>query len=315
MSRHLIACLFLVFPLSLAAAEPPVRDLGTELLAETGTAAVLASPRVQAALADPGPFSGELGAPRRQRLLDDAGFRAWRGERLWVLEWRRENGVDAWRPVSVVWSPRLHARGCDLVTAAPLPAAVQAIGFLVPGKVTPSLSALLAAYGADGLVLVKGQEWSFWSGSRALHGAVPVGSDLLPEVLAESLAADWQWPEAQGRMVVQVEGVGDIAALTGVRAALAAIPGAHQAVLVRATRERAWFAVIATDASGLAAALDADPRLPAEANGNRGPAGVMAAALRMVSPLVVRHWRPDLAPAPDVSPGAVQSPPDVPRPE
>lgn len=315
MSRHLLACLLLVLPLSLFAAEPPVRDLGTELLAETGTAAVLANPRVQAALADPGPFSGATGTPRRQRLLDDAGFRAWRGARLWVLEWRREGNVDAWRPVGAGWAPRLSARGCELVATPPLPAAVQAIGYLVPGQSTPSLSSLLTAYGADGLVLVRGQEWSFWSGQRALRGTVPVGSDLMPEVLAESLAADWQWPEAGGRMVVQVEGVSDFAALAGVQSALAAISGIRQPQLVRATRERAWFAVMAADVPALAAALDADPRLPAEAGGLRNQGGVLAAALRLGSPLVVRHWRPDLAPMPVVDPGAVQSIPDDHHPE
>lgn len=310
MPRRLIAVLFLFLPLSLPAAEAPGRELGAELLVRTGTLAVLANPRVQAALADPRPFMGEAGAPRRLRLLDEAGFREWQGLRLWVLEWRKEGETEAWRPVSATWAPRMAARGCALVSAVPLPAAVQAMGFLVPGQPAPSLAAVLAAYGADVLVLVKGGDWSLWSAAQAQKGSLPPGSDALPEVLAETLAAAWQWPEAAGRTVLQVEGVTDSAGLAGVLAAVQALPGARQPQLVRATRERAWIALAAPAPEALATALEVEPRLPAAAARVPGQSAAAQAALRQASPLLLRQWRPDLAPPPPAPEAStLQSPP------
>lgn len=309
MPYRLIALLFLLLPLSLPAVEAPGRELGAELLARTGTLAVLANPRVQAALADPQPFTGEAAAPRRQRLLEEAGFREWQGLRLWVLEWRREGEAEAWRAVPATWAARLSARGCALVPAAPLPAAVQAFGYLVPGQPSPALAALLAAYGADVLVLVKGGDWSLWSPALAVKGSLPPASDLLPELLAETLAAHWQWPEAGSRAVVQVEGVGDFASLSGVLAALQALPGLQAPQLVRATRERAWIALEAPAAEAVATALEAEPRLPAAAAPLRGQPAAALSALRLGSPLLLRQWRPDLAPSPAApEPAALQSP-------
>lgn len=307
MYRCLLLSLALLLPLPATAT--PAGDLAARLLADTGTVTVLGHPRVRAALADPQPFLGEAGLPRRQRLLEEAGFRAWAGPRVWVLEARREEGGETWVPLPPTQAPRAAARGYRLVGATPLPAAVQAIGFLRPGHLSAALPALLAAYDAEVLVLRRGDEWSLWSAGLALAGVLPAGADLLPELLAELLAARWQWPEADGRAVVQVLGVADIAAASGVRTALATQGGIQHPQLIRVAPGTLWFAVAAPPAVELAALLEADPRLPAAAALPRGvplaPAVVQAA--RLASPWLLREWRP--APPPPAEASALQSPP------
>lgn len=312
MLRRLTAVFLLFLPLSLAAAEASAPDLAAELVARTGTLAVLSPPRVQAALADPRPYLGEAGAARRQRLLDEAGFRNWLPPRVWVLEARREGDVQRWLPLAPALVVRAQVRGYHLLQATPLPAAEQAIGFLVPGQLSPALVELLGAYGADALVLVRGKEWALWSASDAWRGILPAGSDLLPELLAETLAARQQWPEAAGRAVIQVEGARALADVVAVQGALQALVALHQPQLIRVSREHAWFAVAAPAGPELAAALDAEPRLPAA---GALPAGVGLAtaareAFRLACPLLSRQWKPDAVPPPGPSPetGALQSP-------
>lgn len=306
MCRRLLLCLSLLLPLPVAAT--PEGDLAARLLADTGTVAVLAHPRVRAALADPQPFLGDTGLPRRQRLLEEAGFRAWTGPRVWILEARREGDSEAWVPLAASQAARAAARGYRLVGASPLPAAVQAIGFLRPGQASAALPALLDAYEADVLVLLRGHEWGLWSAGLALQGEVPPGADLLPELVAEVLAARWQWPEADGRAVVQVLGAGDLAAAVGVRGALAAQAALQQPQLIRVASGTLWFAVPAP-AAGIAPLLDAEPRLPAAGVPPRGlplaPAAVQAG--RLASPLLLRQWKPEAAPP--VEAAALQSPP------
>lgn len=310
MPRRLTALFLLLLPLSLPAAEAPSRELAAELVARTGTVAVLAQPRVQAALSDPRPFQGEAAAPRRQRLLDESGFREWLAPRVWVLESRREGDQQRWVPVAPEWVARARVRGFSLLQAPPLPAAEQALGFLVPGQPSPALVELLGAYGADVLVLLRGKEWALWSPVEARRGILPAGSDLLPELLAETLAARQQWPEAGGRAVVQVDGAGSIADVVAVQDALQALPALRQPQLIRASRERLWFALAAPAAPELAVLLEAEPRLPA-LGGLPSGVGLTAAAreaFRLASPLLLRQWKPDALPPPVPEPGALQSP-------
>lgn len=308
MRRRLLSCLFLLLPLPAIAA--PEGELAARLLADTGTVAVLAHPRVRAALGDPQPFLGDVGLPRRQRLLEEAGFRAWVGPRVWVLEAGREGEAETWLPPSAALAPRAAARGYRLVGATPLPAAVEAIGFLRPGQPSTGLPALLAAYDADVLVLRRGSDWSLWAAGLALQGTLPAGSDLLPELVAELLAARQQWPEAEGRSVLQVDGVSDIGGAVGVRGVLAALPALQSPRLIRADADTLWFAM-EVPAGEAAGQLEAEPRLPASGGPSRGlplpPASVQAG--RLVSPLLLRQWKPEAAPPPPAEIPALQSPP------
>lgn len=309
MLRRLIVLCLLLQPLSGLAADPAGRELALELLARTGTAAVFGAGAVQVAVADPQPFLGDTGKLRRQRLLEESGFREWLPPRVWVLQLRREGAVERW--VSVAPPSAVRGRGLRFVSSPPLPAAEQAISFLAPGQPSAALAALLGAYEADALVLLRGNEWSLWIGSRALQGVLPAGKDLLPEVLAETLASLQQWPEAGGRTVVKVAGVGGVVDMAGVLGALQALPGVRQPQLMRATRDSLWFAVAAPSASALLPLLDGEPRLPPDAAG-AVRAGLPAAAVeawRLVSPLLQRQWRPEAAMPPTDGPAPVQSPP------
>lgn len=310
MPRRLTALLLLLLPLSLPAAEAPSRELAAELVARTGTVAVLAQPRVQAALADPGPFQGEAGTPRRQRLLEEAGFREWLSPRVWVLEAVREGDQEHWRPVGPAWASRAAQRGYRVVQALPLPAAEQAVGFLVPGQPSQALVELLGAYGADVLVLLRGREWALWSATEAQRGLAPAGTDLLPDLLAETLAARQQWPEAGGRAVVEVDGVRGIGDVVAVQAALQALPALRQVQLVRASRERLWFAVAAPAAPELSVALEPELRLPAAGTlpGGVGLSTAAREAFRLACPLLSRQWKPDAVPPPVPEAGTLQSP-------
>ena len=306
---RLIALCLLLQPLSGQAADPAGRELAVELLARTGTAAVFGAGAVQAAVADPQPFLGDAGKLRRQRLLEEAGFREWQPPRVWVLQARREGAVEHW--VNVAPPPAARARGLRFVSSLPLPAAEQAIAFFAPGQPSAALAALLAAYEADALVLLRGNDWSLWIGNRALQGVLPAGSDLLPEVLAETLAFLQQWPEAAGRAVVKVEGVGGVVDMAGVLGALQALPGVRQPQLMRATRDSLWFAVADPAAGALLPLLDGESRLPADATEAVTP-GLPAAvveAWRLASPLLQRQWRPEAAQPPADGPAPVQSPP------
>lgn len=311
MLRRFSAVLF-IFSTALAqAAEAPARQLAAELLAQTGTAAVFDSPQVQAALADPEPFLGPAAAPRRDRLLDEAGFRQWRPPRVWLLQSRREGDVEHWENIASLHEVEAGVRGYRLLNDPPLPAAEQAVSLLVPGQPHPGLPELLKAYGADALVLVRGQDWGLWAPGVALQGTVPAAGDLLPDVLAEALAALQQWPEAVGRVVVQVNGIRNLADFAQVQSALQALPGARQVQLVRLDRLRAWFALSAPGLGPLTVALEGEPRLPAAVKPMRpGLLPRAVEAQRLASPLLVRQWTPDAAPKPSAPAGApLQSPP------
>lgn len=298
MSR-LLVLLCLVISLPVSAAEPPARQLAQELLALAGTAAVLDDPRGRAALADPMPFLGEAGRLRRERLLDETGLRRWRPPRVWLLEARREGEAERWSSAAPRFQAGAAARGYALVDAAPLPAAEQAIALLAPGSVPAGFAALLDAYGADVLVLVRGEDWTAWLADRSLQGRLPARqAALLPQVLAEALAALQQWPEAAGQPVVEVAGVGELAAEVGVRQALAGLEALHQVRLIRVAKGRAWYTAAAPARDELAVVLDGEPRLPARAVKGIGatlPPGVEEAR-QLACPLLRREWTPEAAP-------------------
>lgn len=305
--------LCLLLPLTSLAADTPARQLAAELLGMTGTAAVLEGPRGQAALADPGPYLGERGRARRERLLAEAGLRRWQAPRVWLLQLSREGEAERWQNVASQYGSGATARGYALVDAAPLPAAEQAIALLAAGTaVPPGLATLLQAYSADVLVLLRGDDWSLWTPRFVLRGRLPSRqAGLLPQVLAETMASLQQWPEAPGQLIVEVEGVADLAATAGVQQALGALPGATQVRLIRVDGRRAWFALAGPEADSLVAALDAEPRLPAPAPARRAsdlPPGTLDAR-RLACPLWRREWLPDAVPAvPEAAASPVQSP-------
>lgn len=295
MSRRLLALLALfVLPLP-AAADAPGRDLAAALLADTGTAAVFAAPAVQAALADPHPFLGDAARARRARLLDEAGFRAWQPPRAWVLELRREGEQEQWLPVAPALAARAEARGYRFVTTPPAADAAALMSRFVPGQAAPGLEELLAAEAADVLVLVRGREWGLWTHAATLRGSLPQPA-VLPELIAELLAAGGQWPAAAGRAVLQVEGVGGMADLVAIRGVLQALPALRGAQLLRAAPGRLWFAV-PLEPAALGAALAGEPRLAALPVPTVLPGQPATAlqALRQASPLLVRRWQPGAA--------------------
>jgi hypothetical protein len=314
MSRRLLPLLFLLLSLSpeLRAVEPPARQLAAELLAMTGTAAVLDSPRGRAALADPMPFLGEAGRLRRARLLEETGLRQWVPPRVWLLQARREGDVERWQSMAAQLQAAAGERGYTLVDTAPLPAAEQAISLLPPGTIPAGLASLLGAYGADAIVLVRGDGWSLWTPGLALQGRLaPRHASLLPQVLAEIMAGLQQWPEAAGQPVVEVAGVSDFASQAGVLQALQAIPALRQARLVRVEKERATYTVPETLPDVLSVALDSEPRLPAVVAARSGlmPMGAEEAR-QLACPLLRREWTPEAAPRlPEGQAAPVQSPP------
>lgn len=309
--------------------EAASRQLMAELLALTGTAAVFDSPRVQAAVADPMPFLGNAVTARRDRLLDEAGFRRWQPPRVWLLQARTEAGVEHWDSLAPVLGKAAQGRGYSLVDAAPLLNAEEAIAFLAPasgnvpasslapGKEHPGLAGLLAAYSADVLVVLRGKQWVLWHPDYRRQGLLPgAGLDLLPDVLAETVAAEQQWPEARGRAVVQVNGASRLADFAGVQAALQALPGAQQVQLIRVGPGQLWFALSAPQGQALALALDGELRLPSARQKPVALPSLVREAYRLACPLFMRLWRPDAAVTklPGAPVSSVQLPPAPPHP-
>lgn len=279
------------------------RQLSVELLRLTGTAAIFDNPRVQAAVADPMPFLGDAVAARRERLLKDAGFRQWQAPRVWLLQLRTETGVEHWDSLATALGRAAQARGYALVDAQPLPGAEAALSFLAPAKAVsdsvppssthPGLPGLLAAYGADVLVLLHGQQWALWHPAYRRQGILPAaGLDLLPDILAETVAAAQQWPEARSREVVQVSGIGGLADFAAVQVALQALPGAQQVQLIRAGQGQLWFALSAPSGSALGLALDGEPRLAPVRQKPLPLPSSLKEARWLACPLQMRVWEP-----------------------
>lgn len=293
-----------------AAQEPDDQQLAQALLMATGTASAFALPVVQDALRDPQPFLGTAGAARFDRLLADAGLRRWQPPRVWVLQEKTEGDVRRWENAARLIQSNALARGYDVVTANPLPSAVEAINFLTPGKEHPGLRGLLAAYESDVLVLLRGRQWTLWQAGAASQGELPaMGQEWLADVIAEVLAGRQQWPEAKGRPLVQFGGIAGLAHFAAVQGTLAALPGVQQLQLVRAEKDRLWFAYAAPGAGQMALAMDADPRLSASPLPNGLLLPRVVEACRLACLQQVRQWQPELAKPPAAPALSVQSPP------
>lgn len=324
-ARFLCFLLFMLVPTRLVlaaevAARPssgePSTELMAELLASTGTAAIFDSPLVQVAVADPAPFLGAAAKLRYERLLSEAGFRRWQPPRVWILqarsEARTEAGVEHWDNLAPELRAAAQVRGYSLVEATPLPSTEAAIAFLSPGKEHPGLSELLAAYDADVMVLVRGRQWVLWHPDYSRHGTLPGAAlSLLPDILAESLAAVQQWPEARGRALVQVRGVNRLADFAGAEAVLQALPGVQQLQLMRVEPGNVWFALSAPQGQVLKQALDGELRLPAARQKVLTLPSRVREAYWLVSPLFLRLWQPEAAPTklPETPATSVQLPP------
>ncbi len=291
--RFCLLCLLAALPaLSALADEGGDRArLARELLQMAGTALVFDDPAVQRALADPLPH---LAAPR-ERLLARAGLQAWAPPRIWLL---RQDG-ERWRNLAEepLVAAAAEARGLVLLPARPLPSAE----LLLPGLLRQEekmLPGLLAAHGADTLVLVTAAEWTLLRPGLRRQSRLPADPALLPALLAETLAQAWHWPEAGGRALVQVEGVTDLKALLAVQSALQALPGSRQVQLVRTAGDRAWFAFAAPGGDALRQLLDSEPRLPARPAADGGLGRSVLEARRLAGLLPARRWAPELAPPP-----------------
>lgn len=275
------------------AAEPVARPLAERLLLAAGTAAVFDSPEVQAALASPQPYLADGAEACIEALLARSGFRQWQPPRVWFLQAQtpdQESGAR-WVNMASRLEPTARSRGLLPSLLAPLPSANEALAFLVPGQPHPGLPGLLSAYEADVLVLLKGDEWTLWGLPVVQSGRLPPGrTDLLPDVIAEVVAAAQQWPMAQGWNVVRVHGVAGLADFAGVQSALQALPGARQARLLRVSPDRLVFSVPPSAAGGMQAALMNEPRLPAQRMVMPGLPPRVAEAQWLAGTVMSRLW-------------------------
>lgn len=282
--------LVLLWPLLLQADE---RDdgqrLASALLALTGTSAVFDSTAVQKALLDPMPW-----VSRPERLVALSGLRAWVSPKVLML--REEDGH--W--VNMAGLPEVRSaanrRGLFLSPRDPSPDAAPLLAALTPSG-NASLPGLLAAHEADVLVLATNNRWRLWSALAFREGVIPdadadTSPALLPVALAESLAADQQWPEAVGRAVLRVENVPDLKAVLAVQGALQGLTGVRQVQLIRVQRGEAWFTAQGNGAGFWAGALGAEPRISI-VRPLLGVEPLLREAGAQTSPLVFCRWEPD----------------------
>lgn len=295
--------LVLLWPLLLQADERGAgQRLAGSLLALTGTSAVFDGTTVQKALLDPMPWLS-----RPERLLALSGLRAWRSPRVLLL--REEEG----RWVNMVDLPEVRdgaaRHGLILSTIEPRPEAASLLGGLTPAG-SAALPGLLAAHQSDVLVLMRNKRWQLWSALSYRDGELP-DSDAsnVPGALAESLAADQQWPEAAGRAVLRVENVPDLKSVLAVQAALQGLTGVRQVQLVRVQPQEAWFTALSPGGDGWHRALGTEPRLSI-LRPLPGIEPLLEGVGARSSPLVSCRWEPDAMalplPVPPVAP--VQSP-------
>lgn len=298
-----------LLPAPALAEESAARQLAGSLLAATGTAVVFEQAAVQAALKDPTPFLGEAGAPRFDRLLSEAGLRRWQPPRIWLLQETREGDKAHWENAGALVQGNAGLRAYTVVAVQPLPSAVEAIGFLSPGKEHPGLRGLLAAYDADMLVLLRGRNWTAWHAGWSRQGVLPgTGTEFLADVLAEVAAGEQQWPQARGRSLIQVEPVAGLPDFAGVQAALQALPGIQQLQLIRAEKGRVWFAWTAPTTELLTQVLQEEPRLLAPPALTTGLPARITTACRLACQQLTRRWQPDAAKPSPVPALSVQSP-------
>ncbi len=274
--------------------------MGKMLLSMSGTAQVFASPRLQAALQDATSYKLSFGrgfdGRRLERLLHEAGFNVWRDRpRLWVLL----GTAGSWQNLaqSEAFVEQAGSRGLLLVKADPSASVQEEINRIMAGD-DARLPALLRAQEVEALVLLKpnatGASWQFIQPGRRLSGE-QAGQELashLPHILGESLAATVQWPEAYGRSLVAVQGVGSLPELMAVQAALSQLPALKGVSLVRVAGRTAYFAVDAQPNAVLRQALAAEPRLQEDAAAYARLPALLRLGLEQGSPLHIRTWAP-----------------------
>lgn len=283
--------LVLLWPLLLQADEgADGRRLASSMLALAGTSAVFDSTAVQKALLDPMPWIS-----RPERLVALSGLRAWQSPRVLLL--REEEG----RWVNMAGLPEVrnaaNRRGMILSPKDPSPEFAPLLGTLTSSG-NASIPGLLAAHEADVLVLATNSRWRLWSALAFREGVIPgAGADtspaMLPVALAESLAADQQWPEAAGRAVLRVENVQDLKAVLAVQGALQGLAGVRQVQLIRVQRGEAWFTAQGKGTGFWAGALGAEPRIPI-VSPLPGIEPLLREAGALTSPLVFCRWEPDV---------------------
>lgn len=273
--------------------------LANLLLQQSGTASVFDSQAIQRALADPAMLRASFGrgfdGKRVQGVLREAGFRVWAERpRLWVLE----QTPDGFQPLAgqAAFAEQAAFRGLP-VSGASASADRESIQSLLAGGPEVGLPALLEARQADALVWVKtaanAVEWQFIQPGHRLKGRFQTRDDwqaLLPHVLAEVLAAGFQWPEAYGRPLLRVSGVDSLQQFAAVQQALQRIDGLQNVSLVRLDGSRAYFAVDPMPAEAFRAAVAKEPRLLADAPVVEAQAGLIQQGLRFGSPLLTRAW-------------------------
>lgn len=286
---------------------PLSTDLADILVILSGTAAVFDSQRLQAALQDPEPLLGsnhKFDLTRVKGLLKEAGYRPWT-ERptLWVVQPAVDNSLSLLAAVPRFYA-EAKARGLPLSQVRPTSNDVTAVAEMAKGNERSVLPAFLTAHQAEALVVLdtteQGYHWRLLQAGRQLEGDLPVDADvpaLLPHVLAEALAASFQWPEASGRPLVHVRNVGNMTQFVAVQTALQQLKGVRGLSLVRVDGSNAYFAVDAPTGAELAAVLDTDARLTPEKGANPAIRPLFLQGRKYGSPVQARVWAADNVPA------------------
>lgn len=282
-------------------ASPLSVELADVLVMLSGTAAVFDSSRIQAALAQPDPFlaSGKhkLDPAKIKTLLKSAGYRPWM-ERptLWVVQPAVDNSLSLLAAV-----PRFveaaRERALPLSLVQPVGSDYGMVTALAKGQEQALLPGLLASHQATALVVVdvtdNGFHWQLIQPGVHLQGELPVDADLpavLPSVLSEALAGRYQWPEAGGRELLRLRGVGTMKDFVAAQAALQQLKGVRGLSLVRLDGDNAYFALEAPTGAALDDALAADTRLTPDSAVNVAVKPALAQARTLGSPLHLRLW-------------------------
>ena len=248
-------------------------ELGEQLLALAGTASVFDSPRLQAALHDPQPLLAPEGKTldpgRVLGLLKAAGFQVWKHRpRLWIVQ-QGSDGALTLLDTDARLQAEAGYRSLPL-SSSPV-AAADAASLADPNIADAALLSLLGAHQAEALVLVSagnaGYAWQIRRPGWQRSGVLPASADLsllLPHVLSEVLSVPVEWPEAGGRNLIHVSGVGGFVDLSALQKALQALDGVQGLSLVRVDGADVWFAADAPGGSILMGELAATGHLNAD---------------------------------------------------
>lgn len=285
--------------------------LAEQLLRMAGSVAVFDAAAVQAALAAPSPFVADTGA--QAALLQASGLRPWQPPRLWVLQEQDGARGRYWQNLAPELASRAAWRGLPLVTTAPLPHVAPALAYLRAEAVNPGLRELLSAYGADGLVLVRGKQWQLWLPAGFRQGTlVAADRSQLVDQLAEASVALQQWPQAAGQPLLRVEAVAGLADFARLQALLAALPGVQRVQLVQLDGSSLWFALVCANAEAVQAALATEAQLPLLAPALPPTWPVWLQAAREAAGIwPARRWQPQPSAPAEAEPAAPGTEPEA----